>query len=527
MRLKRKKSVLPALGLALLLTSCVQAPPGASGGTGPAGETTEPIQVTAPTAPPQEGSSMADSLFSVNYNASRSMNPLEGTNIYNDKLFGLLYEGLFALSPTLEAENVLCESFTVTDGVLYHLELKSGVLFHDGTPLTAADVAATLQAAMRSSKYGQRLSDIESVTASGDAAVDIRLKRANAFLPALLDIPILKSGELDAEHSVGTGPYRYDGDRLSAFTSHRDYTPESLRTVYLREVTDDALAEAFSERVIDLLDYDPNAPGSLNIHMVHERRYYDTTQLVYLGFNTASGVGSDRLARQALSRLVDRTAVAREIYGGAARPSPFILSPALGLYEERDTAGYGFSREEFYRLAVPAGLEDVDEDGYLEYNGSALTLTILVNSDSPVREEAAGRIAADMAGVGVRTQVTSLPYDKYITALESGKFDLYLGEVKLRADLDLTALFSGALNYSKLTDSQYRLLMDAYLASSPEERREAALELGGFVAEEAALVPILYKQRAVLTHMGVVAGAQPSQSGDFRGILTWRFDLSR
>ena len=527
MGLKRKKAILPALALALALTSCVQAPPAASGETGPAGETTGPIPVTTPTAPAQEGSSMADSLFSVNYNASRSMNPLEGTNVYNDKLFGLLYEGLFALSPTLEAENVLCESYTVTEGALYHIELKSGVLFHDGTALTAADVTATLRAAMRSSKYGQRLSDIESVAASGDMAVDIRLKRANALLPALLDIPILKADELKADHPVGTGPYRFDGDRLSAFASHRDYTPESLRTVYLREVTDDALAEAFSERVIDLLDYDPNAPGGLNIHMVHERRYYDTTQLVYLGFNTASGIGSDRIARQALSRLVDREALAGEIYGGAARPSPFILSPALGLFEESDTAGYAFSREEFYRLAVPAGLEDTDEDGYLEHNGSALTLTILVNSDSPVREEAAERVASDMAGVGVRAEVVSLPYDKYIAALGRGDFDLYLGEVKLRADLDLTALFSGPLNYGKLTDERYGLLMDAYLASDPEGRRDAARELGAFVAEEAALVPVLYKQRAVLTHMGVVAGAQPSQSGDFRGILTWRFDLSR
>ncbi len=527
MGLKRKKSILPALALALALTSCVQALPADTGETGPAGETTGPIPVTTPTAPAQEGSSMADSLFSVNYNASRSMNPLEGTNVYNDKLFGLLYEGLFALSPTLEAENVLCQSFTVKDGVLYHLELRPGVLFHDGTPLTAADVVDTLRAAMRSSKYGPRLSDIESVAASGDMAVDIRLKRVNALLPALLDVPILKSDELKADHPVGTGPYRYAGDRLSVFTSHRDYTPQSLRTVYLREVSDDALAEAFSERVIDLLDYDPNAPGSLNIHMVHERRYYDTTQLVYLGFNTASGIGSDRFVRQALSRLVDREAIAGEIYGGAARPSPFILSPALGLYEESDTAGYAFSREEFYRLAAPAGLEDTDEDGYLEYNGSAFTLTILVNSDSPARAEAAGRVASDMAGVGIRAQVTSLPYDKYIAALGSGSFDLYLGEVKLRADLDLTALFSGTLNYSKLTDDRYGLLMDAYLAAGSDERRDAARELGAFVAEEAALVPVLYKQRAVITHMGVVAGARPSQSGDFRGILTWRFDLSR
>lgn len=525
MRPKREKTTLAALALCLALTSCVRAPASDPSGASAATQSSDPIEVTQPTAPAQEGSSRADALFSVNFDPEGSMNPLTGTNVYNDRIFGLIFEGLFTLSPTLTPEPVLCESFTETDGLLYHIVLKEGVLFHDGTPLTSADVVATLRAAMRSKKYAQRLTDIESVTRSGDLAVDIRLKRANRFLPALLDVPILKSGDANARDPVGTGPYMRSGTLLTAFRDHRDYTPQSLRTVYLRAVSDSALAEAFSERVIDLVDYDPNGSAVLNIHMVHECRYYDTSQLLYLGFNTAARVVSDPLVRRALARLVDRDTISTEIYGGAARPSVFVLSPALDLFTQADTAGYVYSRETFYRLAAMAGLEDGDEDGYLDYNGASFTLTLLVNSDSPVRVEAAERIARDMEAVGVRASVTSLPYKQYIAALEAGDFHLYLGEVKLRADLDLTALFSGSLNYSKLSDAQYGALMDAYLASDADARHEAACALGVFVAEEAALVPILYKQRAVLTHVGVVAGARPGQSGPFSGILTWRFDL--
>lgn len=525
MRLKTVRSILLALAVALALGSCLQAPP--PDGTEPdTGGPTAPAETLPPPETQPEGSSRADSLFSVNYDSSGSMNPLVGTNIYNDQLFSLLFEGLFVLSPSLEPEPLLCESFTVTDGTLFHLELKSGVLFHDGTPLTPADVVSTLRAAMKSKKYAQRLTDVESVAVSGDTGVDIRLKRANMRLPALLDIPILKAGDDDAKDPVGTGPYRRSGDVLTAFTSHRDYTPESLRTIYLREISDPGLAEAFSERVIDLLDYDP-AGSELNIHMVHESRFYDTSRLLYLGFNTSAGVVSDTLARRALMRLVDRETISREIYSGSARPSVFILNPALGLLDDAQSAGYGFSRQDFQRLAVSAGLDDTNEDGYLDYNGSSFTLKLLVNSDSPRRVEAAERIAADMENVGIQVEITSLPYDQYIAALEAGNFQMYLGEVRLRADLDLTALFSGSLNYSKLRDPQYGVLMDAYLASGEDARRQAAYDLSFYVAEDAAIVPILYKQRAVITHVGVVAGAEPSQSGPFTGVLGWTFDLER
>lgn len=528
MRLGIKKTILTALVLALALSSCVQMPPQEtpSDPDSSEGDPTPPLD-QLPSDDHHEGQSFADSLFSVNYDPSGSMNPLTGTNLYNDQLFSLIYEGLFSLSPELEPEKVLCESFTVTEGVLYHIEIKSGVLFHDGSPLTPDDVVASLRAAKNSAKYAQRLSDVESVAISGDMSVEIRLSRPNYIFPALLDVPIMRAGQAGEKSPVGTGPYMLSGETLTVFTSHRDYTSGALRTIYLRRIEDSDLAEAFSERIIDLLDTDPSGSSPLNIYMVHEKRFYDTSRLVYLAFNTSSGVVSETPVRRALMRLVDRQTICADIYSGAARPSVFVISPALGLYDDAEASGYGYSWENFYRLANMAGLETSDADGYLDLNGSSFTLKLLVNSESPSKVAAARQIASDMESMGIRVTVESLPYDRYIKALEEGKFDMYLGEVMLRADLDMTALFSGALNYSKLSDPNYTTLMNEYLASDESGRAQAAYDLSVFVAEDAAIVPILYKQRSVLTHMGVVTGASPSQSGPFRGILSWGVDLKR
>ncbi len=527
MRLGKKKLIWLVPALALLLASCVPTPsavpdtPPEDTGPAPVGP-----EVSAPQTP--EGYSRADSVFSLIYDDGASMNPLKGTSVYNTQLFGLLYESLFVLSPTLEPVPVLCESFSTEDGRVYHITILQGVKFHDGDELSAGDVVYTLKLAKNTSKYARRLSDVESVAATGPYSLDIRLKRTNYLFPALLDVPIVKNGQADEETPVGTGPYIMGSGLLAAFTSHRDYTDASLRTIYLKEIPSSLLAEAFSERTVDLIDYDPTGAETLNIHMVHESRFYDTSELLFLAFNCASKAGSDVLTRRALMRLVDREAIASEIYAsGATRPTELILNPALGLWDQALAGSYACSRQDFYRLATMAGLEDYDLDGYMDLMGAPLSLKLIVNSESPRKVEAARRIASDMQGVGINVTVEALTWSSYIKALGNGDFDMYLGEVRLRADLDMTVLFSGDLNYAKLRDSQYGVLMDGYLAATEEERAQAARDLNVYVAEDAVIVPILYKQRAVLTHVGVVSGMSPGQSGPFTGILAWDVTLRR
>ncbi len=519
------KKWIPALALCLAVSSCGLLPePAPEPTAGPSEEPTSDAE--APTAPP-EGYSRADEVFSINYDPDSSMNPLIGTSRYNAGLFELLYEPLFALSADLEAVPVLCESFETADGLTYALKLREGVRFHDGSELTADDVTYTLNIARTSDKYAARLSDIASVQTTADGGVEIRLKRANMFLPSLLDVPIIKNGSADDEAPQGTGPYVMGAGVLNVFTSHRDYTSASLRRVYLKEVPEADLAEAFSERTVDLLDYDPTGTARLNIHMLHETRYYRTTQLIYLGMNGAGKVLSNPAVRRAISRLVDRDSIVARSFGGDADATLFVLSQDLAGWDTSVASGYAYSRQEFRRLAASAGLEDADLDGRLDYSGESFKLRILVNSESEAKVGAAGIVAGELINMGFDAAVEALDFDDYKKALEAGNFDLFIGEVKLRADLDLTALFTGSLNYSKTGADGYAQRINEYLAASPEDRPAAATELCVYAAEDCAVVPIAYKRGAVLTHVGVVSGAAPGQSHIFTGILGWTVDPTR
>ncbi len=516
------KLTAPLLALAILLSGCLRDP----SGTPDSPDT--PDAPDSPSVTPQtpETVSRADNVFSVNYDPDESLNPFTATNVYNQQLLGLVYEGLFELGGDLAPRPVLCRDYETQDGIRYTFALKEGVRFHNGAALTAADVVYSINEARNSAKYSSRLDGISYAGVGEDGQVEIHLKRADYGLPALLDIPVVPEGTAQEETPPGTGPYRMGVSSLTVFTGHRDYAGNIPGNIYLKEIAVDQLAESFSERDVDLLCYDPNGGAKLNIHVVHETRYYDTTDLLFLGFNCAAKVTSDTLVRRALVRLVDRDTIADEIYGAAARKSAFILSPALGYYDDSDATGYGYSRRDFQRLAMIAGLEDTDSDGNLEYLTDVFSLRFIVNSESETKLAAARRIATDMRNMGINVTLDELTFAQYQSALRSGNFSLYLGEVRLKADFDLSALFTGSLNYGKITDPEYRELINAYLSSPEGERQEAADALDLYAAEDAAILPILYKQSLVLTHLGVIQGIDPGLSNIYSGAAGWTVDLS-
>ncbi len=531
-RLRRYRIAAFCLTLILLLAACqpTPAPPasGADGGSGTqtadGGEDDAP-RGDGPVTGPGESLVEADDLFTVTYSPSGSMNPLTGSDYYNEQLTGLLYEGLFALNGELAPEPVLCESFVTGDGVNYELKLREGVRFHDGSLMDTDDVTYSLNIARGSAKFAARLEDIASVGVADEMTVSIRLKEANYMLPSLLDVPIIKNGQADEPEPAGTGPYMRRGDTLKVFTSHRDYAPGALKTIHLKAVDAGDLSDAFSDRTIDLVSIDPTGNAKFNVHMVHETRYYDTTDLLYLGFNCSYGPASDNYVRQALTRLVDLDAISSDMYGNAARKSVFLLSPVLGCSDGTDEAGYGYSRQNFNRLAVSAGLEDVDYDGFLEHNGEKMALRLIVNSETTKKVEAAQRIVAEMQNLGVNAVLETLSFSDFQKALSDGNFDMYLAEARLKADFDLGSILYGDLNYSGRSNGDYRELMTAFLSAPDAESRAAAgLKLDLFAAEDAMLAPIAYKRRSVVTHVGTVTGLTPSQTSVYCGVLNWTVD---
>lgn len=137
---------LPALVLVLALFAGCGAPP--------------PEPTPTPSSTP-EAVSEVSTVFTLP-RTSASLHPILSTDKVNVALSGLLWEGLFALDQSFAPQLRLCQSYTVSeDGLTWTFYLRSGVTFSDGSPLTAADVAASLQLSRDpQSRFSGRLSGV-------------------------------------------------------------------------------------------------------------------------------------------------------------------------------------------------------------------------------------------------------------------------------------------------------------------------------------------------------------------------------
>lgn len=445
---------------------------------------------------------------------SYSFHPTLAANRANLALAPLLYEPLFQLDASFQAQPVLCQSYTASgDGLTWTFTLRSGITFSDGTPLTGQTVADALNTALGAeSRYASRLSGVTGVEASVENTVTITLSRPNGNLPLLLDIPIaLGTGDRPA----GTGPYVFSqqGDSLSLTARSGWWQDKSLpcTEIPLRAVSrSDDLIFAFSSGDVSLVDVDLMGTNAMGYSGSYETWDYATTDLIYLGFNTQSGLCRSAGVRTALTRGIDRDAVAQTVYASHAVSTALPVHPASPLYDQTLAGVLSYAPE-----ALVSQLEDLGVLGR--------ELVLLVNRENTAKLSAAQLIAGQLESAGMEITVNALDFEDYTAALAQGDFDLYLGEVVLTADFDLTALLSsgGALNYGRWQDAQGDSLLSAFVQASGEARTAAARALFEYLNQQAPIAPVCFKNGSVLTQWGRLSGLSPVRGNVFAGLENW------
>ena len=106
-----------------------------------------------------------------------------------------VYEGLTLLDADLSLRPALATSWALAGPATWRFELRRGVRFHDGSPLTAADVAFSLDRARgEGSEYAYMLTSIAAVTATGEYAVEITTKQPDLLLPVKIKSLAIISG---------------------------------------------------------------------------------------------------------------------------------------------------------------------------------------------------------------------------------------------------------------------------------------------------------------------------------------------
>ena len=508
-----------ALGLCalVLLCSCEQPAPQPT-------PTETPVPVH--TAPPQPAR------FSLGYDPTVSLHPITGASQVNQELTGLVYQGLYELDNTFAPLPVLAgEAAASEDALTWTFTLAEGAVFSDGTPLSAQHVAASLEQARTSALYAGRLKEVASVTAGEDGAVYVTLSAANVNLPALLDIPIVLEQAPAEDGTVppaplGTGYYQYvwaeDGPSLQLNPHHPSAAALPYDAISLVPVsgTGERIA-AFDSGAISAVTTDFTSPYAPDYSGGYEITDYPTTSLLYVGFNAAAGVCQSPLVRQALSHAIDRGRLVEVQLSGHGDPAALPVSPLSAEYSAAHAALLEYDPDAAAQLLAEAGYTLNEEDGLLYGWNGPMEVTLLVNSDNSVRQAMAQQLADSLARLGITATVSRLSWSNFIAALAAGEFDLYLGEVRLTGDFDLTALLVGDLNYSGLESGALAEALVQWRANEGVWHTLAANTLWMQFIQDVPIASVCFKRESLLVRWGVASDTRPTRANPYYQMELW------
>lgn len=502
------------LSAALLLTGCWQDMP----------EENPEDLIVDDSAPAQEESSpVASTLpaeFSLPYDPDVTLDPLTCPDGPHLTIGALLYEGLFALDASFQPQPKLCADYSCDETkTVWTFRIRDDILFSDGTRLTAADAAASLNRARETERYRSRLADVVSITWT-ENAVAVTLSFPNAALPALLDIPIVKAGTEASAAPVGTGPYclSVNEDAAALIPSDTWWSTDTLpvETIPLSECSGTAaLHHQFSSRDIQLITADLTGQDAFRPTGSVRVWDADTTILQFIGFNTNSPLFSSAGLRNALGLGIDRATLVTTYLAGHAIAAQSPISPVSPLYPNVLDNAY----------SVSAFTEAMTAAGY--NTGASREVTLLVNSENSFKVSAAQYLAGSLSACDIKLTVKALPWDEYTAALTAGEYDLYYGEVKLTADWDLSELVGsgGSMNYGGYSDLSVDYLLKAY--ASAADAGAAMRSLCRYLQAQAPILPLCFKRTSVLTEGGVADGLSPTAADPFYQLGSISIQLSK
>jgi peptide/nickel transport system substrate-binding protein len=462
-------------------------------------QTQTPAPVTDPLPSEEETPTETPQVLSYGlaYDPAYGVNPYTTVSQTNRVFLPLCYESLFAVTDQFTAEALLAASYSVSDDQrTWTITLRSGVLFSDGTALTAADAVSSLQAAMTSSYYSARLDLISSVSAVDDTTLTITLSEACCSLPLLLDVPIVKSGTAGTEIPVGTGEFVLSTQdsvlRPNAHWWRTDSRFGGSEITLVAASDAQAIRESFELGDITLACVDPNAVGAAVYHSDYELWDGPTTVMEYLGFNPQRNLFSSAALRSAVTWCIDRTTLAQSTYGSFALAASLPASPRSPFYDTALAEQFDYDPTQAQQT-LSAALPD-DASGIF-----------LVCSDDSNRVAVAQSLLETLNSYGFSLELKAVPQSQYLQILQAGSYDIYFGQTRLTANFDLTPFFSGALSYGGIGTEEL-----ANLCAAALENEGNYYDLHKAVMEQGMLCPILFRSYAVYTTRGAFTDLTPA-----------------
>lgn len=451
---------------------------------------------------------LADGKLRLAYSKSESLDPFKASSATNLQILGLMYDGLYKLDKAYEPVPVAAKS-AIVSGNIVNVTLAE-TYFSDGTAVTANDVAYSFKQAKSSPAYGEKLKNFVSVSISTSNMLVFTLEGPNPYALSCLTFPIVKNGAT-GEAPTGSGRYvfRKNGEEIYlVVNSKRSGFDPVIKTISLVPIRDSSSLESSLEIGNTGFYYDDLSDGSFS--RINARTVdIGINNFVFLAFNSQSELFSNALLRQAVNAAIDRNSIAVTAFQGHARVAYSPFNPDWYAVKAKDLT---------VTKSETAAKELIEKSG-LKIDGKEISL--LVNKDNPFKYEAGVFIRDTLVSLGFKVNFKAYEENYYTEALELGSYDMYIGEIRLTPDMNLTPLFDGTVKgvegENNASATRYSQLLNG------------SCELMDFINtfnEDVPLVPLCYRNGAA-SYTNALGGEPCGCDADvFYDIELWSFKKS-
>ncbi|HEX8185083.1 MAG TPA: ABC transporter substrate-binding protein [Blastocatellia bacterium] len=370
----------------------------------------------------------------------RGFDPRFSTNFQTSaRVMQLVYDTLVVKGKSFEFVPSLAESFTESDDhKTFIFRLRPGVVFHNGKPLTSADVKYTFSSIIAPATKSPLIGAVDKITSIDTPdPLTVIFHAEEPFytftgnLPAIGIIPEGSEAESRQLTSapIGSGPYRFvsyaEGDavRLEANQGYWGGAP-NIERVQVRVVTDNSTRQAeLMSGEVDLAynaQFDPETVRALKSRSDMQVVLGDGANIGYLGVNVTSvSLLSNPKVRQAVAYGLDREVIIHRLLRDQARKANAILPPEHREYYSGVTV-YDHNPERAMQLLDEAGFPDPDGDG----PQPRLTLSIMTTT-SQLSRNIAAIMQDQLRRVGITLVLESFESATMTDKLNKAQYDLF------------------------------------------------------------------------------------------------------
>jgi peptide/nickel transport system substrate-binding protein len=350
---------------------------------------------------------------------AQTMDPGKTTLILNVNFMYNLYDSLTRWDSSLKLQPGLATSWKDVSDTVWEFTIRQGVKWHDGAPLTAEDVKATLERLMAPGKtlYQTSFATVSSVEVAGPYAIRVVTKYPDSLLPVRMaqmgsQIIPARAALSDAAATelarkpIGTGAYRlveWVKDDRVVMEANREWwgwegkSPAIERVIWKPIPDDFARMSALERGEVDLVtNVAPDQVKGISEGSNTKIVSVPSTRTVIFSMNASQPPLSDKRVRQALHYAMDVPSIVRNLFAGQGKlmsgmlaDTDFGYNPALKPYP------YDPARAK--KLLAEAG------------HASGIDVTLYAGSGTMVNDKQLLEVIADMwSKVGIRAKVQML-----------------------------------------------------------------------------------------------------------------------